>query len=466
MIAASLLFIATLCAASAAPDAESIVGPAYSVGAAAAVPEAPWWTDLGDPQLAAYVDEALRGNRDLARSRAGVRQADGARWQAASGLAPSINAVANTTVAPLDSLGFGFGLPRDPDAPKTYALGGAAIEVGWQVDPFGGALASYRAASADVRAGRGDLAGASTSVAAMVAEAYLDAVAARERVVVVQEQVRANQELLEVLELRYARGDATSLDVLQQRQQLASTRAQLPPARLAVDLSAQRLAVLVGRSPTALPTTAERLPDAPAAPAVGAPADLVGNRPDLRAAADRLAAARDRRWAATASALPVLGVQGKSGWQYIDRGDFIDQTYWNVGGAVTVPLLNGGRAIGAVRQARAAHDAQTAAFEGALLVAVQQVEAALGREARQREALIAYGEQFEASDLAWRAARDQYLAGLSPYLNVQAALGRRQAAELALLQARRDLLSARVALGEALGGPWTLNLGADAPAEE
>jgi NodT family efflux transporter outer membrane factor (OMF) lipoprotein len=459
-----LLAAALTGVARAAPvEVEALVGAAYSVGQAPPVPDDPWWTRLGDPRLAAYVDEALGGNRDLARSRAAVRQVEGARLGAVSPLVPSLNAVANTQIAPLETLGFGFGLPQDPTAPKTYALGGAALEAGLQVDPFGGSLASLRAAGADVRAARDDLGDASASIAVLVAEAYLDVVAAAERVDVVEAQIAMNRDLLEVLELRYARGDAGVLDVLQQRQQLASTEAQLPTARLLFETAGQRLAVLLGRSPTALPEAGERLPEVDQAAPIGAPSDLVAHRPDLRAASERASAAQDRRWAATTALLPKIGLSGKAGWQYIDRGDFVDQTYWNAGGSVTLPIFNGGRAAGGIQQARAAADAQTAAFEGLLLTAVQQVEAAVAREQRQREAVVALEAQLTAADQAWVAAREQYLAGLTPFLNVQSALGRRQAAELALVQGRRDLLSARVAVGDAVGGPWTLRLGADAP---
>lgn len=190
--------------------------------------------------------------------------------------------------------------------------------------------------------------------------------------------------------------------------------------------------------------------------------DLVDNRPDLRALALRAHAARDRRWSSYAALAPTFGVNAQAGWQYFDRGESIDQTFWNAGASVSVPLFGGGRSWGAVEQARAAVDVQEAAFHAGLLNAVQQVETALVREMTQGEAMTALLDQESSARLAFEAARDQYLRGLTPFLNVQTAISRLQGAELAVVQGRRDLWSARIALHEALGGPWTRNL-AEAP---
>lgn len=440
-------------------------GARFTRGDAEQPPAEAWWTQLGDAQLARTVERALTSNLDLERARAAVDQSRGAALQGLSGLSPTVTANARASIAPTDSLGFQFGgLPSDPTQPappKTYTQGSATLDASWQLDVFGRNTATWRASQRDVSAARADLDQAGSSTATVVANAYLDVVAARERAAIVAGQIRVNAELLEVLELRYARGDATSLDVLQQRQQLASTRAMLPPVRMAEETTAQRLAVLLGQTPTELPSTADTLPELPEQVAVGTPLDLVENRADLRAAAERLEATRDRRWSAYASLAPTLGVTAQTGWQFFDLTERSEQTFWNAGANLTVPLFGGGRTHGGIQQTRAAHQAQAAAFQGAVLTAMQEVEASLSREAAQREALVAQQAQLDAADAAFDAARTQYLQGVTLFLNVQTALSRKQQAELTLLQARRDLLSARIALHQALGGPWTRDLARD-----
>ena len=77
----------------------------------------------------------------------------------------------------------------------------------------------------------------------------------------------------------------------------------------------------------------------------------------------------------------------------------------------------------------------------------------------QREAVIAQTAQLDAARSAAQTAREQYLQGTAPFLNVQSAITREQQAELSLLQARRDLVTVRINLHTALGGPWTRSLG-------
>jgi NodT family efflux transporter outer membrane factor (OMF) lipoprotein len=440
----------------------------FTGGRADPVPATPWWEQLGDDRLTEVVRIALARNPDLRRSRAAVTQAEGSALSAAAGFLPAVSASARTTVAPTDSLGFQFGgLPQQPGAPEppsTYSQGSATLDADWNLDVFGSGVASWQAATRESEAARQDLAEAGVGTVEQVVGAYLDVATARERLAIVDAQIGRNEELLEVLDLRYQRGDSTSLDVLQQRQQLATTQAQRPSADLLLRTSEQRLAVLMGELPLDRVPTADTLPGVPGEPAVGTPADLVRHRPDLRAAEARLRSARDRRWAATTSLLPTVGVSATAGWQYFDLAEFSDQTYWNAGANITVPLFNGGRTLGQIRQARGVVEAQEAAYRGTVLRAVQDVEAALAQEAAQAEAVAAYQAQLDAADAAYQAARRQYLDGLTTWLNVQSTLGTRQSAELQLLQGRRDLWSARISLHQALGGSWTTDLAQSAEA--
>ena len=455
------LLMATPAVAGVADELGPTADERFSRGSAEAVSSEPWWRDFGDERLTAAVEAAMTGNRDLAGLRAVEGQLRAAGMQARSALSPTVSANGFGTVAPMDSLGFGFGLPTDPTAPKTYVQGQGTLDAQWQLDVFGRSAATWRAQQRDAEAAEGDVENLASATASLVAGAYFDVVAAQERVSVVEAQIRTNRELLEILELRYERGDSQSLDVLQQRQQLASTEALLPTLELVRDTSNQRLAVLLGQLPNRPVEVASTLPEPSASVNVGTPAELVQNRPSLRSAADRLRSARDRRWAATASLLPTLGLSATAGWQFIDRGEFTDQTYWNAGASISVPIFGGGRNLGTIRQSRAAYDGQAAQFEGAVLTAVQEVEGALSREQYQRQAVDAQAAQLQAARAASEAAKDQYLRGVAPFLNVQNALAREQAAELTLIQGRRDLLSARIALHVALGGPWTQNLGTD-----
>lgn len=446
------------------PDAEAT----WSVGASPGASGEPWWVQLGDPQLEAFVEAGIAANPDVAAARDRVLQAKAVAGQAMSGFLPSVS-VDSTASASRNLAAFQLGLDEDEpgagsifaDQPDTIYSGSLAVTGSTNLDIWGRAILQWRAGQSEAEAGAGDRDGLAMEVSRLVAEAYLDVVMGAERVALVEAQVANSHRLLEAVELRYERGDATALDVLQQRQQEAATAAQLPLARQGLAIRRQTLATLIGQPAYGpLPETAQRLPVPSETLDLGRPSDLVDHRPDLRSSRDRWTAARRRFMSATRVFLPALGISGSAGTQWQDRGSFSTTGTWNAGASVSVPIFNGGANIQGVRAARATRDAQARTLEADVLGAIGEVEGALVAEQTQRELLAAIERQTEAARLMYQEARSRYVAGIAPFVNVTTALDALQRSELSLLQTRRDLVSTRIQLHDALGGPWTVELAA------
>ncbi|MBW1876852.1 MAG: TolC family protein [Deltaproteobacteria bacterium] len=431
----------------------------YALGGGGELSGKAWWVEIGDPQLTSVVAQGLEANHDLAAARERVVMADAAASQTLSTVLPSAMFSVSSNTQPYDSLGFQFGgLPTSPgfEPPDLYHTGSATLSVSVPLDVFGRDTLGYRASRFDAEASRGDRDGVRSALAARIVSAYLDLVATREQVDIATRQAQSNEALLEVVELQYELGIAGSLDVLQQRQQVASIRTLLPQARLAQRTAESQLRILLALEDGApLPEVGTALPELPTAPRTGVPADLLQSRPDLRAAEARLESAERRRLSAIRSLLPTLAVSGQAGWQarYID--EFNTQDTWGLGASLTVPLVQGGRTHASIRQSRASAAASEHTYAAAVLQAVQDVETALHGEAERAEMLAAVRAQHEAARLAWEESRSQYTEGLIPYLSVLLALNSLHTAELSELQSRRALLGARIQLHSALGGAWT-----------
>lgn len=441
-------------------------GARFSRGAPDPVAQTPWWQGLGDPELGRVVTQALGGNDDLEAAWARVDQSRAVARQTASPLLPSLSANGSYTATPADVQWFSFGgsPPQPPPSPTAVvadpviSLRGT-LDARWLIDLWGKDQLAWRAARYDRLATQGDTQAAALSVSVAVGEAWYDHALAAERLRVVRDQVQTNRDLLEVVELRYG-ADATGLDVLQQRQQLASTEALLPAAEAGADLTRQRLAVLLGEDPSTWTTEAGALPAVGEAPAVGTPADLVEHRPDLRAATARAEGARRRKMSAQRTLLPQLTATGQWGRQSTTtwEDEPQDGPVASYGVSVSVPLFQGGRTWSGVQAATAGERAAMASWEQSFRLAVADVEGSLRTDEQARDALAAQERQLEAATLAFDEARLQYLEGTYPFLNVQSALVARQVAELSVLQARRDRVGARIQLHEAVGGPWTASL--------
>lgn len=421
-----------------------------------------WWTSFGDPGLDAILRRAVTSNRDIAaafdRARA-TRAQNSSAWAA---MLPSVTFDANAQLNPTASRGFAFGgFPTVPgeEPPKTYWTGQAAVSAGWEVDLFMKNQQAAMASRFETQAAEGDRDAALLAFASTVANGYFDVITARERLALVEQQVDAVDALLEIVELRYQAGDARSVDLLQQRQSAAQVRAQLPLARANVTALEQRLAVALGLPPaTQVPGVATTLPDLPPVPDAGVPADLILHRPDLRAAEARIDAAGARHRSAVRQVLPTVRLNGSAGWQFFHETETNTQTFWSATGAVSIPLFNGGRLQNGIRGARAGEHAAVNAYTQLAANAVLEVENALLMEQSQRLQRDAIGEQLAAATAALDEAREQYVRGVGSYLTLLTAQNTQYAARLGLLDAERNLLTTRIQLHDALGGPWVTSL--------
>ena len=200
---------------------------AYSAGDAEPAPErepsverradAGWWLQYDDVTLHALVDRALRNNYTLRQRFAAIQQAEALRRQASGLRWPTVNGLA--TLSRSRSVGF-FGA-------NTSDRLDASLPISYEVDLFARRAGDARAARDEVRASELDMEAAAISLSAEVAEAWYDVVDARAELVTLTQQRETNETYLELTQLRFQQGLASAVDVHQQRQQTAASRARL-----------------------------------------------------------------------------------------------------------------------------------------------------------------------------------------------------------------------------------------------
>jgi len=444
----------------------------------------PWWEAIDDPQLAPVLNEALANNGDLEAVRL---RADAAHLGAQAlwaPMLPTLSLDASGNLAPLDSLGFQFGgltggaptggaavpLPMQlaqaakEKPPEVYYSGQAALSARLKID-LGRSFMSQQAQASEADASEDDRDARALAIAQQVARAYYDLVFARQQVKLIEQQIATNQQVLDVIELRFQSGsDASALDVLQQRQNLAAIETMLPSARANVNVLGQQLASLMGREDGSPPTVAETFPAIP--PLVdAADADAIGGRPDIRAARTRLDAASTRERAAMLSFLPTFGLTAQAGQQAIvfDIEDPSTQPFWGAGASVSIPLFVGGQRWAQWQQAGRATSASRAQLRQLELRAAQVANAAALREDGLREQLEASKKQLTAAEVALDKSKERYLHGIAPYQAVQVALNSTLGSRLTVLSTHRQLVDARLQRLDAEGGQWMHDVGRRRP---
>src|SRR5690606_10154207 len=174
-------------------------------------------------------------------------------------------------------------------------------------------------------------------------------------------------------------------------------------------VAGHRLAVLLGVRPGELDVELAYREMSPhlTTLAVGAPADLLRRRPDVRAAERRLAAATARIGVEKADLFPRVSLSGFLGFVTGDSSELGESSSraWSATPVISWSAfdLSGVRAD--VRGAEARTDVALAEYEQTVLGVLEETENAFVHYTQQRQRLAAVIEQAEASRRAAELAR-------------------------------------------------------------
>jgi NodT family efflux transporter outer membrane factor (OMF) lipoprotein len=421
---------------------------------------AEWWRQFKDPLLDSLIDRVARTNLDVKTAGARIAEARALRGQAKSALFPSIDwtAASNRLRG-----GFNQGIVRIPGgagssslvSPFETSIVSSGFSMRWELDVFGGLRNEHRAASADADAAESNAADVQVIVRAELARNYIELRGFEDQAAIVQNDIEAERETLELVRVRADAGLASQLDVERQATQLATVQAILPDLRAERLRAAHRIAVLLGEEPGALLAELEAQAPQLAEPELpnAVPTEVLKRRPDVRRAESQIAAAYARAGAARAELFPKFVITGLTGRQSTDLSGITlgAGNFFSVGPGISLPIFNAGR----IRMNIAAHDARLEqavhAYESEILAAFEETENAFvsrdSAEAKREE----LENGFEAAVRSVDLAQELYLRGLSDFLSVLDAQRQRFQIERELAASRTDLLRSTVALYKALG---------------
>ncbi|MEA3175586.1 MAG: outer membrane protein multidrug efflux system, partial [Gammaproteobacteria bacterium] len=249
------------------------------------------------------------------------------------------------------------------------------------------------------------------------------------------------------------------LDTSRAEAQWQTTLASIPSLQATIATTIYRLSVLTGRQPNALTERLSPLaasPELPAMNSIGSPEQLLRRRPDVRIAERRLAAATARIGVATGDLFPKVTFVGDIGYAGPTFGGLADSPNrsYSFGPSISWAAFDLGRVRARINSSKALTNAALAAYEGAVLGALEDTEGSLisyGRAQSRRESLkVAAAASDKAADLA----RKRFEGGLIDFLEVLDAERTALSAELLLSQSRTDAATSLVAVYKALGAGW------------
>ena len=417
------------------------------IGPTAAPTEpAEYWKRLGDPLLVRFVERAVVANRDIMQSIARVDQARAALRQARAGWLPSVSATGSAT--------------RDVgDFARDGVFFSAGLDAAWELDLFGQIGSDVAAAQAELLAAGYSLGDLQRLVIGQVAISTINARALSEQLRIARETLAFQDENLQIARWRNQAGLVSSLDVEQARTQRAQTAATIPQLETSLAATANAISTLIGEPPgdvyrafvaeggTAVPAPA-LLQD------FAAPVEVLRRRPDVRAAEAGLAASTARIGIARAQLLPLVRLTGTLGTGPVRAEDLFEIVTGGLVAGVSQLIFDGGRTQAQVDSAEAAARGALAAWEQAILVALEDVESAAVDQRKSAERVAIFDEAVDAANNSAILARSQYQAGLVDFRTLLTAENQLLSARNQKVGAEADRATAFVRLTQALGGGW------------
>jgi len=405
-----------------------------------------WLASFGDSTLDALVREALAANPDLRVAGARMRQANELLVQARAPMFPAVG-IAGT--GGLKESGGG----GDPSS----AMQGIVAAASWELDLWGRVRYARNAAAEDNLSAQADFEFARQSIAASVARAWFSAIQLSQQAKLATEMASSSSHLAKLAEDRERVGAGSDVDSAMARANafnLEDTQAQAEYAR---DQALRALELLLGRYPAAEISAREDFVSMPPLPPVDVPLSMLERRPDVIAAERRVAAAFNRIGEAKAAMLPQLKLNLNFGAFESDilelKEDFENPT-GGIGARLLAPIFMGGALRANVRIRTLQQEEALAAYAGAALNALNDVESAIsaGRSlaTRARALGAAYAEQRRALELTETSLR----IGRADQRGLEQQRLSTANARIALLAIQAEELSQRINLHLALGGSF------------
>jgi multidrug efflux system outer membrane protein len=404
-----------------------------------------WWEDFDSKELNTLISDTLRGSPTLRISLARLEKSRALAVQTGADKMPDLTLNAGVSET----------RRKNNDQITNSSSRDISLVSTYEIDFWGRVAAKHRSALLEMEASQEDLYTAALTLASEVTLKWLETISVKQQLALLKIQLKTNNTILELMELRYLKGFATALDIYQQRQVIAETVAAFPALEARLQTLSHELAVIAGKPPrTDLGLTAAGFPVIGALPGLGVPADLLARRPDVRAAGLELRAAQGQVAAARAGRLPTVTLSATAGFGADSFTDLLDSWFSSLAANLTYSLFNSGALGAEVDKQKSNVDERLAIYEDAVLTAIREVEDAMVREQKQTQYIVALDEQLAIAKDSFREAQQRYRKGLIDYLPALNALIATQRFERTVVQARLERLNQRVKLYRALGGGW------------
>jgi NodT family efflux transporter outer membrane factor (OMF) lipoprotein len=417
-----------------------------------------WWELFGSPALDEVVRAAIAGSPTLAAADATLSQAREQVNVARAALLPSASGnagVQHSGTSASSQFATGPGGAGSPSGSTLYTLG---LSASYSLDLFGGIRRNIEQQSALAEYQGYQLAAAYLTLTGDVVNESLTIASTRLQIATTEDLIASDRKNLALTQREFDVGTATRADVLTADSQLAADLTQLPVLHKELEQAYDALTVLVGRPPADWKPHDFDITElsVPREIPLSLPARLVRQRPDVLAAEAQLHASNAAIGVAIAQEFPSINLSASVTRQALAAGGLFHQfdTLWNAGGALGLPIFEGGAQRAEVRAARDAFKAEAATYRSVVLEALGQVADDLWALQYDAQLLTVDRHSVDVASEALKLQQKSYAVGTTNVLNLIAAQRTYAQARLSYATAQIQQLEDTAGLLVALGGGW------------
>lgn len=393
-----------------------------------------WQNLFTDPDLQELITKALQNNADLQTAMLTLQEAEVAHKTSKLAYLPSIMFSPNALVSKLGS----------DDAIKTYDLG---VDVSWTLDILGGGITNARRQARAGKAYAADLKQAvECRLIATLIEDYYALLALDRKAEIHRQTIQLWSENLDMLKALYEYGYYKSPAVHQATASLAGIKAQM------LEIEDQRHALeveicrILGEPAYSIKRGSLSTFKMPEQIGIGVPADLLSNRPDVRAAERNMEVEFYNVLQKKGAFYPGITIDGRGAW--------MDPKSWFISGigSLVQPIFMQGKLRADLKIAKIGQQKALIAFRQKVIDAGAEVHEALHDCNLCKEKAPLIDEQVNELNEAYKATRELMTNGTSTYLEVITAQDNLLSAQMAQVENSYQSAVALIRLYTALGG--------------
>jgi NodT family efflux transporter outer membrane factor (OMF) lipoprotein len=401
-----------------------------------------WWTGFGDERLDRMVARVLEVNTDLAS--AGFRLA---RARYSAGLATS-DLLPNFDIS--GSAGYSKELSGSSKGLDSYS---ASAGIQYELDLWGRLRTQRTIAQWEAQATEEDLQSTFLALVSQTCDLYWTIAFLNQRIATGEESLARVRRTLELVQSQFNAGAVSRLELREAEQNLDSQQAaqsQLIQQRVEARNS---LTVLLDGTPWPISDEPQDMNNAHS-PEIepGVPAELLGRRPDLRAAELRLRESLSQIRVVRASYYPAISLTGSVGGSSDSLSSVLAHPVETLGAGLALPFIHWNEARLNTKIAGAEYEIAANDFRATLYTAFTEVDNALSARQELAKQVELSQRSYDAAVEVERLYEVRYRAGATPLRQWLDAQETRRQAELSLAQTRLNQLQNDSRLFQALGG--------------